>query len=149
MGVLWLSVCSVGSPGYCGKAGGQEGAGFTPKSIPLGLNSGIFHREKKGNTYVTSTRFTCFLQNQSICKTVLYLREPPTGHCLLSSSGFRRHAVSHRKARCVFFKPWGSNLSQFFSVQFKGVRLEWITPTCKREKKRPAPFFYRRHPSLL
>ena len=43
--------------------------------------------------------------------------------------------------RCVFFKPWGSNLSQFFRIQFKGVRLELLAPICKREKKRPAPFF--------
>ena len=33
------------------KVGGQEGAeGLTPKSIPLGHKSGIFRREKKGNT---------------------------------------------------------------------------------------------------
>ena len=38
------------------------------------------------------------------------------------------HAVSHRKTRCVFFKPWGSNLSQFFRIQFKGVRLELLAP---------------------
>ena len=38
----------------------------------------------------------------------------------------RGHAVSHRKTRCVFFKPWGSNLSQFFRIQFKGVRLELL-----------------------
>ena len=25
-----------------------------------------------------------------------------------SSSGYRSHAVSHRKTRCIFFKPWGS-----------------------------------------
>ena len=47
----------------------------------------------------------------------------------------------HRKTRCVFFKPWGSNQSQFFRIQFKGVRLELLAPICKREKKRPAPFF--------
>ena len=47
-GVLWLSVFSAWSPGYRGKVGGQEGAeGFTPKSIPLGHNFGIFHREKR------------------------------------------------------------------------------------------------------
>ena len=59
----------------------QEGAeGVTPKSIPLGHKSGIFCREKKGNTYATSTHFPCFLQNRSNCKTVLYLRDPPTSH---------------------------------------------------------------------
>ena len=94
------------------KVGGQEGAeGFTPKSIPLGHKSGIFHREKKGNTYTASTSFPCFLQNRSNCKTVLYLRDPPTGHHSPSSNGYRGHAVSHRKTRCVFFNPWGSNLS--------------------------------------
>ena len=34
----------------------------------------------------------------------------------------------------VFFKPWGSNLSQFFRIQFRGVRLELLAPICKREK---------------
>ena len=29
----------------------------------------------------------------------------------------------------------------FFRIQFKGVRLELLAPICKREKKRPAPFF--------
>ena len=40
----------------------------------------------------------------------------------------RGHAVSHRKTKCVFFKPWRSNLSQFFRIQFKGVRLELLAP---------------------
>ena len=149
-GVLWLSVCSAWSPRYGGKVGGQEVAeGFTPKSIPLGHKSGIFRREKKGNTYATSTHFHCSLQNQSNCRTVLYLRDPPTGHRSPASNGYRGHAVSHRKTRCVFFKPWESNLSQFFRIQFKGVRLKLLAPICKREKKRPRPFFYRRRPSLL
>ena len=39
-----------------------------------------------------------------------------------------------RKIRGVFFKLWGSNLSQFFSIQFKGVRLQLLAPFCKREK---------------
>ena len=148
-GVLWLPVCLVWSPGYGGKVG-QEGAeGVTPKSIPLGHKSGIFHREKKGNTYATSTHFPCFLQNRSNCKTVLYLRDPPTVHRSPSSGGYFSHAVSYRKTRCVFFKPWGSNISQFFQIQFKGVRVELLAPMCKTEKKRPAPSFYWRHPSLL
>ena len=33
-----------------------------------------------------------------------------------------------KKIRGVFFKLWGSNLSQFFRTQFKGVRLEWLAP---------------------
>ena len=72
-GVPWPSACSVVIHGYRsrGRVRGQEGAeGFTPKSLPLGLKSGISHREKKGNTYGTSTHFPCFLQNQSRCKTV-------------------------------------------------------------------------------
>ena len=77
--------------------------------------------------------FLCFLQNTPNCKTVLYLRDPPTSYCSLSSSGYHSHTVSHRKTRCVFFKPWGSNLSQFFRIQFKGVRLELLAPICKRE----------------
>ena len=111
-GVLWLSVFSAWGPRYGDKVRGQEGAeGFTPKSIPLGHKSGIFHREKKGNTYATSTHFPCSLQNRSNCRTVLYLRDPPTGHHSPSSSGYCGHAVSHRKTRCVLFKPWGSSLS--------------------------------------
>ena len=114
--------------------GGQEGAeGFTPKSIPLGHKSGIFRREKKGNTYAISTHFPCSLQNRSNYRTVLSI--PPTGHRLPSSNGYRGHAVSHRKTRYVLFKPWGSNLSQFFRIQFKGVRLELLAPICKREKR--------------
>ena len=96
------------------------GAEVSPKFTPLGHKSDIFHREKKVNTDTTFTHFPCFLQNRSNCKTVLYLRDPQTGHHSLSSSGYRGHAVSHRKTRCVFFKPWGSNLSQFFRIQFKG-----------------------------
>ena len=119
--------------------GGAEG--FTPKSTPLGHKSGIFRREKKGNTYATFTHFPCFLQNWSNCKTVLYLRDPPTGHCFPSSSGYHGHAVSHRKTRCVFFKPWGSKLSQFFRIQFKGVRLELLAPIRKREKKATSTIF--------
>ena len=101
-----------------GKVGGRgEAEGFTPESIPLGPKSGIFSRAKKGNTYATSTHFHFFFfQNWSNCKTVLYLRDPPTGHHSPSSSGYRGHAASHRKTRCVFFKPWGSNLSQFFRI---------------------------------
>ena len=71
-GVLWLSVCSVWSPEYGGKEGGQEGAeGFIPKSIPLGHESDMPLREEKGNTYTTSTHFPCFLQNRPNCKTAL------------------------------------------------------------------------------
>ena len=33
-----------------------------------------------------------------------------------------------RKIRGVFFKLWGSNLSQFFRIQFKGARLELLAP---------------------
>ena len=142
---LTSSLPSLG-PQVRGQSRRQEGAkGFTPKSIPLGQKSGIFHREKQGNTYTISTHFPCFLQNWSNCKTVLYLR--PSNHSL-SSSGYCSHAVSHGKTRCVFFKSRGSNLSQFFRIQFKGVRLELLAPICKREKKRPASSFYRRHPSL-
>ena len=85
--------------------------------------------------YATSTHFPCFLQNSSNCKTVLYLRDPPAGHHPPSSSWYCGHPASHRKTRYVFFKPWGSTLSQFFRIQFKGVRLELSAPICNREKK--------------
>ena len=57
-----------------------------------------------------------------------------TGHRAPSSNGYHGHAVSHRKIRHVFFKLWGSNLFQFFRIQFKGVRLELLAPICKRKK---------------
>ena len=148
--VLWLSVCSVWSPGYGGKVGGQEGAeGVTPKSIPLGHKSGIFCREKKGNTYATSTHFPCSLQKWSSCKTVLYLRDPqpPTIHHPPMDTVAMQYHI--RRPGVSSFKPWGSNLPQFFRIQFKGVRLELLAPICKREKKRQALYFYRRCPSLL
>ena len=45
------------------------------------------------------------------------------------------HADLQKKVRHVFFKLWGSNLSQFFRTQFKGVSLElWVPCICKREK---------------
>ena len=99
----------------------------------------MYHREKKGNTYATSNHHPCFLQNQSNCKTVLYLRDRPTGHRSPSSSGYRGHAVSHMKTRHVIFKLWGSNLSQFFKIQFTGVRLELLATICKREKSEQRP----------
>ena len=133
----WGAWLSVWSPGYRDKVGGQEGAeGFIPKSIPLGHRSGMSRKEKKGNTYATFTHFPGFLQNQS-------------SYCSPSSSGYCGHALSHRKIRHVF-KLWGSNLSQFFRVQFKGVMLELLAPICKRGKKKQlVPSFYCRHPSLL
>ena len=87
------------------------------------------------------TTFFFSLQNRSNCKRVLYLRDPPTGHRSLSSNGYCDHALSHRKTRCVFFKPWGSNLSQFSRIQFKGVRLELLVPICEREKKAASAIF--------
>ena len=89
-------------------------------SLPgFSIHGSFQARVLKWNTYATSTHFPCFLQNRSNYKTVLYLREPPTVHHLASSNGYHGHAVSHRKIKCVFFKPWGSNLSQFFRIQFK------------------------------
>ena len=107
----------------------------------LGHKSGILCREKKGNKYATSTHFPCFLQNWSNCKTVLYLGDPPTDHHPLSSSWYCGHPASHRKTGYVFFKPWGSTLSQFFRIQFKGVRLELLAPICNREKKATSGIF--------
>ena len=42
--------------------------------------------------YPLRSLFPCFLQNQSNCKTVLYFRDPPTGHGLPSSNGYCGHA---------------------------------------------------------
>ena len=106
-----------------------------PMGDPRLLHSWDFPgKSTRVGCHVTSTHFPCSLQNRSNCRTVLYLRDPPTGHYLPSSNGYRGHVVSHRKTRCVFFKPWGSNLSQFFRIQFTGVRLELLAPICKREK---------------
>ena len=35
----------------------------------------------------------------------------------------------------------GSALSQCFRIQFKGVRLEFLAPICKREKKETSAIF--------
>ena len=35
----------------------------------------------------------------------------------------------------------GDQIYPFFRIRFKGVRLELLAPICKREKKRPRPFF--------
>ena len=98
--------------GQSRRMGGAEG--FTPKSIPLGPKSAIFSRVKKGNTYATSTHLPCFLQNRSNCKTVLYLRDPLTGHRLPSSSGYHCHAVSHRIAGVSSLSP-GEQIYPSFS----------------------------------
>ena len=51
----------LGAPDMGAKQEDRGGAeGFTHKSTPLGHRSGIFRREKKGNTYATSTHFYCF-----------------------------------------------------------------------------------------
>ena len=104
-------------------------------SLPGSSVHGIFQARVLEWVAIASTRFPCSLQNWSNCRTVLYLRDPSTGHCSPSSNGYCGHAASHRKTRCVSFKPWGSNLSQFFRIQFKGVMLELLAPICKREKK--------------
>ena len=52
----------------------------------------------------------------------------------LSSKGYHGRSVSQKNIRSVFFKFWGSNLSQFFKICFKGVFLELLAPICKREK---------------
>ena len=84
------------------------------------------------DTYATSTHFPCFLQNRSNCKTAL--RDPPTGHHSPSSNGY--HGITQEdQIYPFFFKPWGSNLSQFFRIQFKGASLELLAPNCKRGKK--------------
>ena len=47
----------------------------------------------------------------------------------------------HRMIRHVFFKLWGFNLSKFFRMQFKGVKLELLAPICKRIKAISSTFF--------
>ena len=74
-----------------------------------------------------------FLWNWSSCETVS-LRNHSTGQCSPSSKGCHGHSVSQKKIRRVFFKLWGSNLSQLFKIYFKEVILELLAPICKREK---------------
>ena len=59
------------------KVGGLEGAeGVTPKSIPLGHKSGIFHREKKGNTYTTIKLRCSFQASPRQYKSLLSVTTP-------------------------------------------------------------------------
>ena len=91
---LWLAVCSVWSPRYDDREGGQEGAeGFTLKSIPLGHKSGIPPREKKGNTYATSSHFPCFLQNLPNCKIIIIeiLQQVSIPHLLNDTVAIQYH----------------------------------------------------------
>ena len=44
-------------------------------------------------------------------------------------------SITEEDQMCVF-KLWGSNLSQFFKINFKEVVLELLAPICKKEKKR-------------
>ena len=59
-----------------------------------------------------------------------------TVQCSPSSKGYCGHSISQKKMRHVFFKFWGSNLSQLFlpPIHFKGVVLELLAPICKGEK---------------
>ena len=82
-------------------------------SLPGSSVHGIFQARVLEWVAIASTHFPCSLQNWSNCRTVLYLRDPLTGHCSPSSNGYCGHAASHRKNRCVSSKPWGSNLSVF------------------------------------
>ena len=83
------------------------------RSPPDSPVHGIYQARVLEWVAIASTHFPCSLQNWSNCRTVLYLRDPPMGHHSPSSNGYYGHAASHRKTRCVSFKPWGSNLSVF------------------------------------
>ena len=91
-----------------------------PNLYPQDLSLAYFAERKRATHTLL---LPIFLVSYRTGPTVLYFRDPPTGHHSLSSNGYYDHAISHRKIRCVFFKPWGSNLSQFFRIQFKVVRL--------------------------
>ena len=80
---------------------------------------GIFQARVLEWVAIASTHFPCSLQNWSNCRTVLYLRDPPTGHHSPSSNGYRGHVVLHRKTRCVFFKPWGQIYPSFSGYSSK------------------------------
>ena len=80
LGSPWLPVCPVWSPGYGGKAGGQEEAeGFTPKSTPLGHKSGKYHTEKMGKTYAASTHFVFYRTGLTVKQYYRPICRPPVG----------------------------------------------------------------------
>ena len=132
--VSWFSAYSVASPRSRGKVREEERAeGFTPKSVLLGHKPGMSHREIKRNIYVTSTHFSCFLQNQSNCKTVIWLKPFNRSTFPIFQRILCPISITEEDETCVF-KLWGSNLSQFFKIKFKEVVLELLAPICKREK---------------
>ena len=57
-------------------------------SLPGSSVHGIFQARVLEWVAIASTHFPCSLQNWSNCRTVLYLRDPPTGHSSLSSNGY-------------------------------------------------------------
>ena len=88
-------------------------------------------RAIKSNTYVTSTNFPYFLQNQSSCKTVI-IHIFQQVNISPSSKGYCGHSVSQKKIRNVFLNSGDQTcLSKYI---FKWVVLELIAPIYKREK---------------
>ena len=74
-----------------------------PNPAPLGHKSGMSLRE---NTYGTSTHFSCFLQNQSSCKTVINeILQQVFQRILWPFS-------TTEEDQAGIFKLWGSNLSE-------------------------------------
>ena len=88
-------------------------------------------RAIKSNTYVTSTNFPYFLQNQSSCKTVM-IDIFQQVNISPSSKGYCGHSVSQKKIRNVFLNSGDQTcLSKYV---FKWVVLELLAPIYKREK---------------
>ena len=108
-------------------------------------------RAIKSNTYVTSTNFPYFLQNQSSCKTVI-IHIFQQVNISPSSKGYCGHSVSQKKIRNVFLNSGDQTcLSKYI---FKLVVLELIAPIYKREKSSIHSCFFfffphQKRPSLL
>ena len=86
---------------------------FHTSSAPLGHKSGMSHREKKNNTYVTSTNFPYFLQNWSSCKTVIIeILQQVSVPCLPKDTV--AHSVSQKMIRRIFLSSEDQTCPSFF-----------------------------------
>ena len=112
---------------------------FSPSQIPIAqiLNLLLLSYKLPRLLFFPPTFFSFFLRVLSFCWSIFKFSDFPIMmsspfspflllnfsvlkysfssylYLSLSSNGYRGHAVSHRKTRHVFVKPWGSNLSVF------------------------------------
>ena len=72
------------------------------KSAPLGHKSGMSFREIKRNIYVTSTHFSCFLQNWSSCSVQF---SSVQFSCSVVSNSLQPHESQHARPPCPSPSP--------------------------------------------